>query len=306
MRALKGVRRRRGAGLLRTVPWARLRCGRLCRCMPSDAPRPALDRAAQAPMWPSCSAALRTRRASTWSWSTARAATCSRRCSCTAACWRSSGCALRCAPLLGGCWARSAGTAPRGTLFLVPHGAQHVAGSSRVQPGPPPLPPQVIAPLLRILEKMHALKLLHRDIKPENIFLTGLGKFKLVRQGGGAQGRGGLGRGRRAGPDSAGPGRQRAFLTIVGHHCRCSRPGRLWAGHQVRRGDPLQPQRHAGLHGAGGERPRELWGPRGRAGGGQLRVCESREASVMRLIDCGRGPSPTTPSRPPPPPAARC
>jgi serine/threonine protein kinase len=38
----------------------------------------------------------------------------------------------------------------------------------------------VIAPLLRILEKMHTLKLLHRDIKPENIFLTGLGKFKLV------------------------------------------------------------------------------------------------------------------------------
>ncbi len=38
----------------------------------------------------------------------------------------------------------------------------------------------MIAPLLRILEKMHALKLLHRDIKPENIFLTALGKFKLV------------------------------------------------------------------------------------------------------------------------------
>eukprot|EP00879_Flechtneria_rotunda_P023005 GHRR01024316.1.p1 GENE.GHRR01024316.1~~GHRR01024316.1.p1 ORF type:complete len:327 (+),score=110.61 GHRR01024316.1:681-1661(+) len=38
---------------------------------------------------------------------------------------------------------------------------------------------EVITPLLRILEKMHSLKLLHRDIKPENIFLTGLGKFKL-------------------------------------------------------------------------------------------------------------------------------
>ncbi|KAI8468894.1 MAG: kinase-like domain-containing protein [Monoraphidium minutum] len=38
---------------------------------------------------------------------------------------------------------------------------------------------EVIAPLLRILEKMHTLKLLHRDIKPENIFLTALGKFKL-------------------------------------------------------------------------------------------------------------------------------
>lgn len=38
---------------------------------------------------------------------------------------------------------------------------------------------QVITPLLRILEKMHGLKLLHRDIKPENIFLTAAGKFKL-------------------------------------------------------------------------------------------------------------------------------
>jgi serine/threonine protein kinase len=37
----------------------------------------------------------------------------------------------------------------------------------------------VITPLLRILEKMHSLKLLHRDIKPENIFVTGLGKFRL-------------------------------------------------------------------------------------------------------------------------------
>ena len=50
--------------------------------------------------------------------------------------------------------------------------------------------PQVIAPLLRILEKMHALKLLHRDIKPENIFLTALGKFKLVRGRGRRGGRG--------------------------------------------------------------------------------------------------------------------
>eukprot|EP00877_Chromochloris_zofingiensis_P008085 jgi/Chrzof1/352/Cz01g12180.t1 len=38
---------------------------------------------------------------------------------------------------------------------------------------------EIITPLLRILEKMHSLKLLHRDIKPENIFLTSLGKFKL-------------------------------------------------------------------------------------------------------------------------------
>lgn len=44
---------------------------------------------------------------------------------------------------------------------------------------------QVIAPLLRILEKMHTLKLLHRDIKPENIFLTALGKFRLVRMSAG-------------------------------------------------------------------------------------------------------------------------
>lgn len=43
----------------------------------------------------------------------------------------------------------------------------------------PSLHVQVITPLLRILEKMHSLKLLHRDIKPENIFLTALGKFKL-------------------------------------------------------------------------------------------------------------------------------
>jgi len=32
---------------------------------------------------------------------------------------------------------------------------------------------QIIAPLLRMLEKMHAFMLLHRDIKPENIFLSG-------------------------------------------------------------------------------------------------------------------------------------
>lgn len=38
---------------------------------------------------------------------------------------------------------------------------------------------EIITPLLRILEKMHSLKLMHRDIKPENIFLTSLGKFKL-------------------------------------------------------------------------------------------------------------------------------
>lgn len=36
-----------------------------------------------------------------------------------------------------------------------------------------------MAPLLRVLEKCHALGLMHRDIKPENIFLTRLSKFRL-------------------------------------------------------------------------------------------------------------------------------
>jgi hypothetical protein len=56
--------------------------------------------------------------------------------------------------------------------------AQHLLPS----PPPPTHTPninQVITPLLRILEKMHSMKLLHRDIKPENIFLTALGKFRL-------------------------------------------------------------------------------------------------------------------------------
>lgn len=38
---------------------------------------------------------------------------------------------------------------------------------------------EIIVPLLRILEKMHAHFTLHRDIKPENIFLTGQNKLKL-------------------------------------------------------------------------------------------------------------------------------
>jgi hypothetical protein len=38
---------------------------------------------------------------------------------------------------------------------------------------------QIIVPILRILEKMHALTIMHRDIKPENIFLTKAGKFRL-------------------------------------------------------------------------------------------------------------------------------
>ena len=31
---------------------------------------------------------------------------------------------------------------------------------------------QVITPLLRVLDRLHALRILHRDIKPENLFLT--------------------------------------------------------------------------------------------------------------------------------------
>jgi serine/threonine protein kinase len=59
-------------------------------------------------------------------------------------------------------------------------GAQHAPPPTPSHPShPSPAPPQIIAPLLRILEKMHSMKLMHRDIKPENIFLTGLGKFKL-------------------------------------------------------------------------------------------------------------------------------
>lgn len=38
---------------------------------------------------------------------------------------------------------------------------------------------QIIAPLLRVLEKSHRMNLMHRDIKPENIFLTRASKFKL-------------------------------------------------------------------------------------------------------------------------------
>lgn len=38
---------------------------------------------------------------------------------------------------------------------------------------------QIIAPLLRVLEKMHSLNIMHRDVKPENIFLTRHGRFRL-------------------------------------------------------------------------------------------------------------------------------
>ncbi|GLC63752.1 hypothetical protein PLESTF_000070200 [Pleodorina starrii] len=38
---------------------------------------------------------------------------------------------------------------------------------------------EVIAPLLRVLERMHGLHLMHRDIKPENIFITADGHVKL-------------------------------------------------------------------------------------------------------------------------------
>jgi serine/threonine protein kinase len=38
---------------------------------------------------------------------------------------------------------------------------------------------EVVAPLLRLLEKMHRLNVSHRDIKPENIFLTARGELRL-------------------------------------------------------------------------------------------------------------------------------
>ena len=38
---------------------------------------------------------------------------------------------------------------------------------------------EVVAPLLRLLEKMHRLNVIHRDIKPENIFLTARGELRL-------------------------------------------------------------------------------------------------------------------------------
>jgi len=38
---------------------------------------------------------------------------------------------------------------------------------------------EVVAPLLRLLEKMHRLNVSHRDIKPENIFLTARGALRL-------------------------------------------------------------------------------------------------------------------------------
>eukprot|EP00198_Chlamydomonas_reinhardtii_P014160 XP_001703497.1 predicted protein [Chlamydomonas reinhardtii] len=38
---------------------------------------------------------------------------------------------------------------------------------------------EVIAPLLQVLHRMHALRIMHRDIKPENIFLTAEGDVKL-------------------------------------------------------------------------------------------------------------------------------
>lgn len=39
--------------------------------------------------------------------------------------------------------------------------------------------PQIIAPLLRVLEKSHAACLMHRDIKPENLFLTKGNRLRL-------------------------------------------------------------------------------------------------------------------------------
>lgn len=39
--------------------------------------------------------------------------------------------------------------------------------------------PQVVAPLLRVLVRMHADRIVHRDIKPENLFLTRKRQLKL-------------------------------------------------------------------------------------------------------------------------------
>lgn len=38
---------------------------------------------------------------------------------------------------------------------------------------------QVIAPLLRVLARMHVDRIVHRDIKPENLFLTRKRQLKL-------------------------------------------------------------------------------------------------------------------------------
>ncbi|KAG2499344.1 hypothetical protein HYH03_002919 [Edaphochlamys debaryana] len=38
---------------------------------------------------------------------------------------------------------------------------------------------EVVAPLLRVLGRMHAARVMHRDIKPENIFITAEGQVKL-------------------------------------------------------------------------------------------------------------------------------
>ncbi|KAL6766001.1 kinase-like domain-containing protein, partial [Haematococcus lacustris] len=39
---------------------------------------------------------------------------------------------------------------------------------------------EIIAPLLRVLEKSHAMNIMHRDIKPENLFLT---RYQKIRVG---------------------------------------------------------------------------------------------------------------------------
>ena len=39
--------------------------------------------------------------------------------------------------------------------------------------------PQVIAPLLRVLVRLHEEHILHRDVKPENLFLTRKRQLKL-------------------------------------------------------------------------------------------------------------------------------
>ena len=60
--------------------------------------------------------------------------------------------------------------------MIVDNSCPIVTHSSKLTPS---CPSQIIAPLLRVMEKCHSLRLMHRDIKPENIFLTRGGKLRL-------------------------------------------------------------------------------------------------------------------------------
>jgi aurora kinase len=39
--------------------------------------------------------------------------------------------------------------------------------------------PQVVFPLLCVLDQLHSMDVVHRDIKPENVFITGEGEIAL-------------------------------------------------------------------------------------------------------------------------------